>query len=195
MKKTKAKKLLLIVIILVVAASCFVSYGAYKYETGNYKGNVEKDSKPMFNNLEELQLKLNKSFEDKKLNLKLKNKNIEEDSKLDYYKERLQNNLTITAAIDKTDKSIKNAGVIALSDNSQEAITGIKLIFTIVMKDATPKNEEYIDQILDELDYINMKSKPVGTETSAIRNGFKYTLKKNHEEGKMYSLMFVIGKI
>ena len=193
--KRKFNKLVLIICLILVVAVGVIGYGTYKYQGGNYGADVTKEDKPIFKNLDELQFSFNKYFQATNLSLRLQSKNIEIDKNLNYYKEKLQNNLTITAAINKSDNSINSVGAFGLSDDSAELNKDIQGFFAMVIKVATPKNEGNLDFIFAGLDYENMKGKAVGTETSIIKNGFKYTLKKNFQESKMYSFMLVIDKI
>lgn len=193
--KRKINKIILVIGLLIGIIVGIIGYGVYKYQAGNYSAEVTKEDKPIFKNLDELQFSFNAYFKAANLEFKLKNKDVEIDNKYNYYKERLQNNLTITAAINKSDNSINNVGAIALSNDSEEVNKNLEEFFSIVIKVATPKNETNVEFIFTELDYKNMKSKPVGTETTIIKNGFKYTLTKNFQEEKMYSLMLVIEKI
>lgn len=188
-------KIVLVIALLVIVIVGFIGYGVYKYQAGNYSSEVTKDNKPIFKNLEDLQFSFNTYFKGVNLDFRLKSKEIEIDDKYNYYKEKIQNNLTITSSINKNDNSINNVGAIGLSDDSADINKNLEEFFSIVIKVTTPTNQENVDYILEEVDYKNMKSKSVGTEKSIIKNGFKYTLVKNFEEGKMYSLMMVIDKV
>lgn len=193
--KGKIKKIILVISFILIGIVSIIGYGVYKYQIGNYSSQIAKDNKPLFKNLEDLQFSFNTYFKGANVDFRLKNKEFEIDNKYNYYKEKLQNNLTITASINKNDNSINNIGAIGLSDDSENVNKSLEEFFSIVIKVATPINQENVDYILEEVDYKNMKSKSVGTEKSIIKNGFKYTLVKNFEEGKMYSLMMVIDKV
>lgn len=188
-------KIILVIAFVVIVIVGIIGYGVYKYQAGNYSSEVTKDDKPIFKNLEDLQFGFNTYFKGVNLDFGLKSKEIEIDNKYNYYKEKIQNNLTITASINKDDDSVNSIGAIGLSDDSEAVNKNLEEFFSIVIKVATPVNQENKDFILSEIDYKNMKSKPVGTEKSIIKNGFKYTLVKNLQEGKMYSLMMVIDKV
>lgn len=193
--KWKMKKIIFAVCFMLIGIVSIIGYGVYKYQSGNYSSQIAKDDKPLFKNLEDLQFSFNTYFKGANIEFRLKSKEIEIDKKYNYYKEKLQNNLTITAAINKNDDSVNNIGAIGLSDNSENINKNLEEFFSIVIKVATPINQESLDYILEEVDYKNIKSKPVGTEKSIIKNGFKYTLVKNFQEGKVYSLMMVINKV
>lgn len=180
---------------MLIGIVSIIGYGVYKYQIGNYSSQLVKDNKPIFKNLDDLQFSFNTYFKGANVDFRLKSKEIEIDNKYNYYKEKLQNNLTITASINKNDNSVNNIGAIGLSDDSENVNKNLEEFFSIVIKVATPINRDNLDYILEEVDYKNMKSSPVGTEKSIIKNGLKYTLVKNFQEGKMYSLMMVIDKI
>lgn len=189
------KKIIFVISFMLIGIVSIIGYGVYKYQIGNYSSQLVKDNKPIFKNLDDLQFSFNTYFKGANVDFRLKSKEIEIDNKYNYYKEKLQNNLTITASINKNDNSVNNIGAIGLSDDSENVNKNLEEFFSIVIKVATPINRDNLDYILEEVDYKNMKSSPVGTEKSIIKNGLKYTLVKNFQEGKMYSLMMVIDKI
>lgn len=193
--KGKMKKIIFVISFMLIGIVSIIGYGVYKYQIGNYSSQLVKDNKPIFKNLDDLQFSFNTYFKGANVDFRLKSKEIEIDNKYNYYKEKLQNNLTITASINKNDNSVNNIGAIGLSDDSENVNKNLEEFFSIVIKVATPINRDNLDYILEEVDYKNMKSSPVGTEKSIIKNGLKYTLVKNFQEGKMYSLMMVIDKI